>query len=87
MSSLGLFTRDSARVQARSQDFSLGGRGVRIENEDTNFYGGSGACSPGKILETLKCLRLHFARFHGGEKEKDNVEKLCEKINRQRLIF
>ena len=29
---------------------------------------------PGKILETLKCLGLHFARFHGGEKGKDNVE-------------
>ena len=33
-----------------------------------------GACSPGKILETLKCLGLHFTRFHGGEREKDNVE-------------
>ena len=48
---------------------------MRIKNEDhTNLYGGPGVCSPGKILETLKCLRLHFARFHGGEKEKDNVE-------------
>ena len=27
----------------------------------------------GKILETLKCLGLHFVRFHGGEGEKDNV--------------
>ena len=42
---------------------------------------------PGEILETLKCLRLDFARLHGGEKEKDNVEQLCEKVNRQRLIF
>ena len=49
--------------------------------------GGLGACSPGKILETLKCLGLHFAHFRGGEREKDNVEKLDEKANRQRLIF
>ena len=59
-------------TQARRQDFSWG---VRIENADhTNLQGDSGACSPGKILETLKCLRLHFVRFHDGEKEKDNVE-------------
>ena len=24
---------------------------------------------PGKILEILDCLGLHFARFHGGERE------------------
>ena len=24
---------------------------------------------PGKILEFLDCLGLHFARFHGGERE------------------
>ena len=47
---------------------------MRIENEDTDLEGGPGACSPGKSLETLKCPRLHFARFYGGEKEKDNVE-------------
>ena len=35
---------------------------------------GPGACSPGNILETLKCLGLHFTRFHGGEREKENVE-------------
>ena len=28
-----------------------------------------GACSPGKILEILDCLGLHFARFHGRERE------------------
>ena len=36
------------------------------------FEGGGGVrgpCSPGKILEFLDCLRLHFARFHGGERE------------------
>ena len=35
------------------------------------------ACSPGKSLEFLDCLGLHFARFHGGERverEKENVE-------------
>ena len=52
-----------------------GGGGVRFENEDTcKLVGGSEACSPGKILETLKCLGLHFTRFHGREREKDKVE-------------
>ena len=41
---------------------------------------------PRKILEILDCLRPHFARFHGGEREKENVEQLKEKVNRQRLI-
>ena len=51
------------------------GGGVRFENEDTcKLVGGSEACSPGKILETLKCLGLHFTRFHGREREKDKVE-------------
>ena len=36
--------------------------------------GGPGECSPGKIFETLKCPGLYFTRFHGGEREKDNVE-------------
>ena len=27
------------------------------------------AVFPGKILEFLDCLGLHFARFHGGERE------------------
>ena len=29
---------------------------------------------------------LYFARFRGGEREKENVEQLKEKVNRQRLI-
>ena len=60
--------------------------GVRVGSEDAKLQGGLGACSPGKILETLDCLRLHFAHFHGGEREKENVEQLKEKVNRQRLI-
>ena len=43
--------------------------GVRLGTEDTNLWGGSGACPLGKILEILDCLGLHFARFHGGERE------------------
>ena len=36
----------------------------------SEVWGGvRGPCSPGKILEFLDCLRLHFARFHGGERE------------------
>ena len=45
------------------------GWGMRLGSEDTNLYGGPGAWSPGKILEFLDCLGLHFARFHGGERE------------------
>ena len=39
------------------------------------FRGGGGYVwavmiqTPGKILEFLDCLVLHFARFHGGERE------------------
>ena len=32
--------------------------------------GGPGACSPGKILENLECLGLHFTRFDGGQRDK-----------------
>ena len=66
--------------QARSQDFSWGGGGggVRVGTEDAQLLGGPGACFPGKILEILDCLRLHFAHFHGGEGEKENVEQLKE---------
>ena len=56
-------------LQTRSQDFSLwgGGGGGRL-----------GACSPGKILEFLDCLGLHFARFHaGGERD-------CRVVKRKR---
>ena len=42
---------------------------MRLGSEDTNLQGGPGACSPGKILEMLDCLGLHFARFYGGERE------------------
>ena len=41
----------------------------RLGSEDTNLMGGPGACSPRKILEMLDCLGLHFAHFHGGERE------------------
>ena len=41
---------------------------------------------PRKILEILDCLRLHFGRFNGGKREKENVEQLKEKVNSQRLI-
>ena len=41
---------------------------------------------PRKILEILDCLRLYFRRFNGGEREKENVEQLKEKVNSQRLI-
>ena len=54
--------------QAHSQDFSWGG-GVRLGSEDTNLLRGPEACSPGKFLEFLDCLGLHFARFHDGERD------------------
>ena len=45
-----------------------GRRGVHVSSEGTNFWGGgSGACSPGQVLENLDCLGLYFARFHGEE--------------------
>ena len=59
--------------QVRSQDFSWG-RGGAYWKRKYKLVGGPETCSTRKILETLKCLRLHFARFHGGEKEKDNVD-------------
>ena len=65
------------------------GRGVRVTSESANFFwgGGLGACSPEKILENLECLRLHFARFHSGESEEENIESLKEEVNHHRLIF
>ena len=51
----------------------MGGGGCLLKMEIQTTRGVR-VYSPGKILETLKCLRLHFARFHGGEKEKDDVE-------------
>ena len=35
---------------------------------------GSGGMLPDKILEISDCLGLDFARFHGGETEKESVE-------------
>ena len=60
---------------------------MRVGSEIANLYGGPGACFPGKILVNLDYFGLHFARFHGGKREKDNVEWLKEKVNRERLIF
>ena len=61
--------------QARSQDFSWGGGGgCVLKIKIQTCRGIRGNCSPRKFLETLKCLGLHFTRFHGGEREKDNVE-------------
>ena len=37
--------------------------GVRLGSEDTKLLGVPGACSPGKILEFLDCLGLHFHAF------------------------
>ena len=56
-----------------------GGGGVRSGSEDTNLKGGPGACSPGKILEFLDCLGLHFARFQGGERD-------CRVVKRKKSI-
>ena len=42
-----------------------GGWAVKIQT----CRGGPGACSPRKILEMVGCLGLHFARFHGGDRE------------------
>ena len=80
--------------QARSQDFSRvcvcvggGGGGCVWALKMHSCRGGPGACFPGKNLEILDCHRLHFARFHCGEGEKENLEQLKEKVNRQRLII
>ena len=42
-----------------------GGWAVKIQT----CRGVRGHAPPGKILEFLDCLGLHFARFHGGERE------------------
>ena len=51
-----------------------GGGGCVLKVKIQTCRGVRGYAPPGKILETLKCLGLHFTRFHGGEREKDNVE-------------
>ena len=43
---------------------------MRLGSEDTNLYG-----VRRKILEILDCLGLHFARFHGGERECREVKR------------
>ena len=57
-------------------DFLGGGGGVRVESEDANLWGGggSGAMLSQENLRNLDCLGQHFARFHGGQGEKENVE-------------
>ena len=42
---------------------------MRLGSEERNLLGGLGACSPGKILEFLDFLGLHFVGFHGGERD------------------
>ena len=70
MDDLRLVSRDR-RVASIFRGGGGGGCVLKMEIQTTR---GVRVYSPGKILETLKCLRLHFARFHGGEKEKDDVE-------------
>ena len=65
----------------------MGGGGCVWALKMHSCRGVRGHASPEKILEILDCLRLHFARFHVGEGEKENVEQLKEKVNRQRLII
>ena len=65
------------RVQARNHDFAVGGGGGGggpCEQWRCKFLGGPGECYPEKIPESLDYLRLHFARFHGEESEKENIE-------------
>ena len=51
----------------------MGGGGACVLKLEIHTYSGVRGMLPRKILETLKCLGLHFARFHCGEREKDNV--------------
>ena len=52
-----------------------GGGGCVWAVKIKTYRGVPGTCSPGKILEFLECLGLHFARFHGGERECKVVER------------
>ena len=52
---------------------------MRSGSEDTNLKGGPGACSPGKILEFLDFLGLHFARFH-------RLERDCRVVKRKKPL-
>ena len=47
-----------------------GGGGCVWAVKMQTVLGGPGPCSPGKILENLECLGLHFTRFDGGQREK-----------------
>ena len=66
--------------QARSQDvFWRGGGGGCVWRVKMQTCGGggwerSGAMLPRENLRHLDCLGQHFARFHGRQKEKENVE-------------
>ena len=56
-------------------DFLGRGGGVHVESEDANLWGGEPvAILPRENLGNLNCLGQHFARFHGGQGEKENVE-------------
>ena len=46
-----------------------GGGGVRVGSEGES----GGHAPPGKFLKKLDCRELHFARFHGGEREKESL--------------
>ena len=46
--------------------FLWGGGGVHLGSEYTYLLGVRGHALPGKFSD---CLRLHFTRFHGGERE------------------
>ena len=44
-------------------------------SEDANLYGGA----PFENFRNFDCLGLHFARFHGGEREKET----CKVVKRK----
>ena len=51
------------------------GRGVwRVKMQTCGGVGEVGAMLPRENLRNLDCLGQHFARFHGRQKEKENVE-------------
>ena len=52
---------------------------MRLGSEDTNLKRGPGYAPPGKVLEFLDCLGLHFVRFHGGERD-------CRLVKRKKSI-
>ena len=46
---------------------------MRVLVVNGNFQGVRGML-PQEILEDLDCLGLHLTRFHGGQREKWNIE-------------